>query len=234
MTAGSGGRRRARSTTTRSTTTRSTTIHLAIAAAAGLALAACSPSQPAPSVGPSASAVEGPATSGPASPSTSPTASVETPPPPGVGVDPGLLEVLPTEIDGVALQSDPDTAAQVGSDPLLAKAALSIVVAIAVAPGASDTEDLAVASVIRLRPGVFDEAFYQEWRDTYDEVACEVADGVESTDEVEIDGRSVYLGTCVGGARTYHTYLVDQGFIVSITATGERRFGELIMAGLNG
>jgi hypothetical protein len=31
---------------------------------------------------------------------------------------------------------------------------------------------------------------------------------------------------------TYHTYLEDQGFIVSITATGPRRFGELIVAGL--
>jgi hypothetical protein len=149
-------------------------------------------------------------------------------------VDPGLLEVLPTEIDGVTLEPDAATAAQVGSDPLLAESALSLAVALAVAPGASSTGDLAVASVIRLRPEVFDEAFYQEWRDTYDEAACEVADGVESEDQTEIGGREVYVGTCVGGARTYHTYLADQGFIVSVTATGERRFGELIMAGLAG
>jgi hypothetical protein len=149
-------------------------------------------------------------------------------------VDAGLLEVLPTEVQGTTLEPDPATAAQVGSDPLLADSALSIAVALAVAPGASDSEDLAVASVIRLRPDVFDEAFYQEWRDTYNEAACEVADGVESEDETQIAGRQVYTGTCVGGARTYHTYLVDQNFIVSITATGERRFGELIMAGLAG
>lgn len=165
-----------------------------------------------------------------------PASTTETPPslPPGVSVDPGLLEVLPTEIDGVALQPDPDTAAQVGSDLLLAESALTIAVAIAVAPGASDTEDLAVASVIRLRPDVFDEAFYQEWRDTYDEAACDVADGVESEDVTEIAGRQVYTATCVGGASTYHTYLVDQGFIVSVTASGPRGFGELIMAGLAG
>jgi hypothetical protein len=213
---------------------------VAVVAAVALAVASCGSNAPTPPVSPSASAEAshpspGP-TSPPASATTSASASTGTPPslPPGVSVDPGLLEVLPGEVDGVALQADPDTAAQVGSDPLLAESALSIVVAIAAAPGASDSEDLAVASVIRLRPDVFDEAFYQEWRDTYDEAACEVADGVESQDATEIDGRLVYLGTCVGGARTYHTYLVDQGFIVSITATGERRFGELIMAGLTG
>jgi len=190
-------------------------------------------SQPA-SAPPSATA--GPPTASPAAPAASASRSLESPPPlpPGVTVDPGLLEVLPTGIDGVTLEPDAATAAQVGGDPLLAESALSLAVALAVAPGASSTEDLAVASVIRLRPEVFDEAFYQEWRDTYDEAACEVADGVESDDQTEIGGREVYVGTCVGGARTYHTYLADQGFIVSVTATGERRFGELIMAGLAG
>lgn len=209
---------------------------LAALVAALVLAAACGSSAPTPPVSPPASAVASLGTPVPTAPPVSASASAETPPslPPGVSVDPGLLEVLPAEVDGVALTADPGTAAQVGSDPLLAESALSIVVAIAAAPGASDTEDLAVASVIRLRPDVFDEAFYQEWRDTYDEAACEVADGVESQDETDLDGRLVYVGTCVGGARTYHTYLADQGFIVSITATGERRFGQLIMAALNG
>jgi hypothetical protein len=149
-------------------------------------------------------------------------------------VDPGLLEVLPVAVDGVALAADPATAAEIAADPLLADSALSIAVAIAVAPGASVSEDVAVASVIRLRPDVFDEAFYQEWRDTYNQAACEVADGVDTESPAQIGGRASYLGTCVGGARTYHTYLEDQGFIVSVTATGERGFGELILAGLAG
>jgi hypothetical protein len=154
--------------------------------------------------------------------------------PAGVIVDPGLLEVLPAQIDGVALEPDPTTAAQVASDHLLADSALSIAVALAIGPGSAGSDDLAVASVIRLRPDVFDEAFYQEWRDTYNEAACEVADGVQSDTQTEIGGRTTYGGTCVGGAQTYHVYLEDQGFIVSITATGERRFGELILAGLAG
>jgi len=147
-------------------------------------------------------------------------------------VDLGLLEVLPTQIDGVTLEPDATAAAGIGSDPLLAESALSIAVALAVAASASGSEDLAVASVIRLRPDVFDAAFYQEWRDAYNEAACEVADGVESETEAEVGGRQIYTATCVGGAQTYHAYLEDQGFLVSITATGERRFGELILAGL--
>ncbi len=195
---------------------------------------ACGPTEPTISATPSTSVVHSPSAPTPSVPAPTPSPVVETPPslPPGVTVDAGLLEVLPTEIDGVTLEADPATAAQVGSDPLLADSTLSLAVALAVAPGASDSEDLAVASVIRLRPDVFDEAFYQEWRDTYNETACEVAGGVENEDETEIAGRVVYVGTCVGGAQTYHTYLVDQGFIVSVTATGVRRFGELIMAGL--
>lgn len=215
---------------------------LALLLAAGLAVgaAACGPTQPTTSPRSSASASASPtaslplATASPPAPSAS--SAVETPRslPAGVAVDPGLLEVFPAQIDGVTLEADPTTAAEVASDLLLAESALSIAVALAVAPGPSGSEDLAVASVIRLRPDVFDEAFYQEWRDTYNEAACDIADGVQSEDETEIGGRTAYVGTCVGGAQTYHTYLEDQGFIVSITATGERRFGELILAGLAG
>lgn len=224
-------------------TTRSRS-RLAIAsllATAALAAAGCGPTPPttSPSGTPSASAspsVSAPATPVASAPAASPSGSVASVPPPpvGVSVDPGLLEVLPAQIDGVTLQPDPVTADEISRDPLLAESALSIAVALAVAPGASDSEDLAVANVIRLRPDVFDEAFYQEWRDTYNEAACEVADGLESERQAEIGGRQTYIGTCTGGAETYHTYLEEQGFLVSITATGERRFGELILAGLAG
>jgi hypothetical protein len=218
-----------------------------VVASIGVALmvGACGPTPPtaspasSPSLSPSVSA---PPTATPAPPSASapveasPSEPVESGPPlpPGVSVDPGLLEVLPTAIDGVTLQPDPVTADEVSRDPLLAESALSIAVALAAAPGASDADDLAVANVIRLRPDVFDLAFYQEWRDTYNEAACGVADGVETETETVIDGRQTFVGTCVGGAQTYHTYLIDQGFLVSVTATGERRFGELIIAGLAG
>lgn len=147
-------------------------------------------------------------------------------------VDPGLLEVLPAEIEGAPLLPDPSTATQIAGDPFVAEAAIGLAVALVVAPGASDTEDVAVASVVRLKPDVFDEAFYQEWRDGYNEAACEVADGVATDDEQQILGRTVYVATCTGGTQAYHTYLEDQGFIVSITSTGPRAFGAAIMAGL--
>ena len=211
-----------------------------LASVLALGAAACeptSPTQSAASAAPSASVSAMPAPSAADTPSPSapaPTTSLDIPPslPPGVTVDPGLLEVLPLAVEGIALEPDPDTAIEIASDPLLAVSALSIAVAIAAAPGSPDSDDLAVASVIRLRPDVFDEAFYQEWRDTYNEAACEVADGVESDTSTEIGGHATYVTTCAGGPLTYHTWLEDQGFIVSVTATGPRRLGEQILAGI--
>lgn len=203
--------------------------------------AGCGPNPPSspPSAAASASASPSAITASPSASTTAATPPSEPadsgpPLPAGVTVDSGLLEVLPAVIDGVTMEPDPVTADEVSRDPLLAESALSIAVALAAAPGPSDADDLAVANVIRLRPDVFDEAFYQEWRDTYDEAACGVADGVESAEETQIGGRQTFVGTCVGGATTYHTYLVDQGFLVSVTAIGARRFGELIIAGLAG
>ena len=200
----------------------------------GLGGAACSPTEltTSPNPTPAASASLPVATASAPAPSAS--SAADSPPslPAGVTVDPGLLEVLPGQVDGATLEPDPATATQIASDLVLAESALSIAVALAVAPGTSGSEDLAVASVTRLRPDAFDEAFYQEWRDTYNAAACEVADGVLSEVKTMIGARTAYVGTCVGGALTYHTYLEDQGFIVSITATGPRRFGELIIAGL--
>lgn len=207
---------------------------LTVVLAAG-AIAACGQ---APSPSPSTAASAAPTATVPPS-ATVPPAPIESGPVESpsssaspVTVDPGLLEVLPAQVDGAVLEPDPTTAATIASDPLLADSAQSLAVALVAQPGSSGSEDLAVASVIRLLPDVFDEAFYQEWRDTYDEAACEVADGVESSTDTEIGGRTTYIGTCIGGALTYHAYLEDQGFIVSITATGPRRFGELIVAGL--
>ena len=152
---------------------------------------------------------------------------------PGLTVDASLLEVLPAQIDGVALEPDAATAAQIAADPTLASSALGIAVALAISPGASSGEDLAIVSVIRLRPGVFSEALFGTWRSTYDEGACEVAGGIEgSPSQVSIGGRTVYVGTCAGDARTYHVHLADPTLIVSITAAGARRFGELVVAGL--
>jgi hypothetical protein len=106
-------------------------------------------------------------------------------------------------------------------------------VALVISPGTSAGDDLAIVSVIRLRPGVFDEAWFRTWRTTYDAAACEVAGGLAGQpSEVEIGGRTAYVGTCAGDAHTYHVHLAAPTLIVSVTAAGERKFGELVVAGL--
>lgn len=205
----------------------------AAAAIAAIGLAGCG--TPIPTASPS------PAASGPTE-STGPpeqTLATATAAPPssapsgGVLVDPGLLEVLPAEVDGVALVADPDTAAAVAADPEVAEVATSIAVALAIRPGASsDADDIAVASIVRLKPDVFDDEFYAEWRSDYDAAACEPAGGVAGSGDVDSDGVPVIRTACVGGTSTYHAWLEAQGFIVSVTSTGPGDLGGLIMAGL--
>ena len=150
----------------------------------------------------------------------------------GIAIDASLLGVLPSEVDGVPLEPDAATAADVTGDPALARSASALGVAIAIAPGASATADLAVVWVVQLRPGVFNDGFFRNWRDTYDEAACAAAGGVDGHAEAVIAGRDTRIGTCAGGVRTYHIHLARRDLLVSITAAGERRFGELVAAGL--
>ena len=150
----------------------------------------------------------------------------------GIAIDASLLGVLPGEVDGVPLEPDAATAADVTGDPALARSASALGVAIAIAPGASATADLAVVWVVQLRPGVFNDGFFRNWRDTYDEAACAAAGGVDGHAEAVIAGRDTRIGTCAGGVRTYHIHLARRDLLVSITAAGERRFGELVAAGL--
>jgi hypothetical protein len=151
----------------------------------------------------------------------------------GLVVDASLLHVLPAQVAGVPLEADPTTAAQIAADPTVAESAQAIAVALAIRPGTSTADDLAIVSVIRLRPGVFSEAWFGNWRTTYDQGACDVAGGVKGLPtRATIGGRTVFVGTCAGDAQTYHVQLADPTLIVSITAAGPAHFGELVVAGL--
>lgn len=153
--------------------------------------------------------------------------------PPTVRVDQGLLDALPPEVDGVAAQPDPGTAAEVAGNAALQAQVDAIAIAIYVAPDASgSTGDYAVATVVHLRPGVFSDTFYRDWRDTFDAGVCEQAGGVSTRAETTIAERRVFIGTCVDGVRTYHVHLADDDVLVSIQALGEGRLGERIVAGL--
>ena len=149
-----------------------------------------------------------------------------------VAVDESLIQRLPVSVGGIVLTSDPATAADIATDPSLAGSASAIAVAFAISPGASGDDEVAVASVVQLRDGVFDDDFYRSWRDSYDTAACESAGGVSGNAEADIGSRHAYIGTCAGGAHTYHVYLEDEGIIVSVTSVGEQRLGEQIVAGL--
>lgn len=188
-------------------------------------LVACQPGpSPSASVAPTATAIG----TGPASiaPSASPPTSAES-----VTVDPTLLSILPTEVAGVPMQPAPEAAARIAGDPLLATDVEAIAVALTVSARSSTDEDLVIASVVRLRPDVFDETFFRGWRDTYDAAACEPAGGLRGNAEAEIDGRQVFIGSCANGGFTYHLRY-GEDVIVSLTSLGEGRFGELVVQNL--
>ena len=149
----------------------------------------------------------------------------------GVTVDPSLLSILPDEVGGARMGPSPETAADVAKDPALAIAVEALAIGLAVSSGSSTDEDLVIASVVRLRPDIFNDAFFRSWRDSYDRAACERAGGVAGNAETEIDGRRVFIGSCGSGAFTYHTRY-GEDVIVSLTSVGRARFGEQVMSNL--
>lgn len=184
-------------------------------------------SSPAPSPSPSLTATP----SSSASPS-SPGPTVVSSDAPSVAVDPGLLGHLPDAVDGSALVADPETAAGIAADPALATSASAIDLARVVIAGGSLGDDLAIASVVQLRPGVFGSAFFEAWRRTYDAAACASAGGTTGTSQPATIGTlTVYVGACAGGAATYHAALPGD-VLVSITSVGARDLGRLVMEGL--
>jgi hypothetical protein len=147
-----------------------------------------------------------------------------------VPFDDALLTILPAEIDGLALTPDRETAAEVGADSGLADVATGLAYAIAFDP---TTDEFAVASVVRFEPGVLDDEFFRDWRDTYDEGACSQAGGVAGHASADIAGHPTYIGSCAGGVRTYHVALDAADILVSVSALGERRLGEKVIAGVS-
>jgi hypothetical protein len=174
---------------------------------------------------------------GPAEPSKA--AAGPTPPaqpvtPIGSGplvIDQRLLHTLPDAVAGVPIVSADVAALGMIADPALGRSASAIAVGIAAAPGSSGGDDIAVATVVQLRPDVNVDAFYNRWRGDYDRSACESAGGVASHTQQVIGSRTVDITICREDARLYYTRLPGDR-LVSITAAGGRKFGDLVMAGL--
>lgn len=167
----------------------------------------------------------------PATPTMAPTATATGAS--GVVVDPSLLDLLPPDLDGVPLQPDADTAADIAADGSIAPFVSAIALAAAFGPIATGTPaDFVVVTVARLKPRTFDELFFRGWRDTFDAAVCEQAGGVGGHAETDIAGHRTFIGTCAGGVHTYHVYLPASDVIVSMQAVGNGRYGERVVAGL--
>lgn len=178
-----------------------------------------------------------PASGSPASASPSTAASLEpassSPAPSGlVDVDLSLLSHVPATVGGVAIEPDPGTAAQIAADPGLADDVERLAVGLAVGAGSSGAEDVAIVNVVKLREDVLGEPFFRGWRDSYDEAACGQAGGVSGHAQAEIDDRTVYIGSCNGGAHTYHVALEEDDLVVAVTSVGPGRWGEQIVSNL--
>ena len=191
-------------------------------------LAAGCASQPAPTIEPSSMPTPtpvAPSQSAPvASPGTSGSASTS-----GLSVmlDESLLAILPATVDGATVGPEAQSFTDAITDPAFVANVQAAVFAIVV-----DGGDLASGVVADLRAGVYSDAFFRDWRDTYNTGACAQAGGVVGNAEAELGGRTVYIASCAGGLRVYHAYLEGRNVIVSLFSTGDRRFGELLMSGL--
>ena len=172
----------------------------------------------------------------PSGPSIIGSPSVSTDPGNVVIVDPALLSYIPISGNGLQQSVDPDNAAQTAANPALRASASALFIAtytVAVAQGSPPpNDDIAVVSVVRLRDPSFDDNWFRDWRDSYDVAACEPAGGVSGNSQAEIGTHIVFIGSCSGGAFTYHTRVANGVIVISITAVGPARLGETVMSRL--
>jgi hypothetical protein len=197
----------------------------------GAVLGACSsPNQtsnpsdvPAASVPPGASPTSGPpATFGPP-PSPSPDDSSP------VVIDEALLAYLPASIDNIPVTEDIDEAAEVLRDPALPRIATAAEAAVAVDIGSGN---LVYGWIVRLKPDVFTDNDFRQWRDSYNEGACNAAGGVTGNAEATIAERNVFITNCAEGMLIYHLWLKDEHLLISASAIGAGRFGEKLLGNL--
>lgn len=209
-------------------------ILIVVGVAAGTMLAlsrpqAASPT-PSPTLSTDQSSLPPPATGTPGTSSSESPSSSTAGGSPSIAIDGSLLSVLPASVKGAPLVENADGEAHDLTDPALAGQASALAAALVIDTA---TGDFAYATVVRLRPGVFSDAYFRSWRETFDVGACSQASGVAgSSAEATIAGHVTFIGHCVGGILTYHVHLVLDDLIVSISSLGDQRFGQLVVEGL--
>jgi len=196
---------------------------VAALALAALALAACDPGAT-PSPSGAASTVRGTVSPG----SLGPPATVAPGETPLVRIDPSLLAILPGSVDGLSVLESSEGDADAASNSSLARIADAAVGALAIDPVSGN---FVFPLVVHLRVGALDDAGFRSWRDAYDTGAC-AGSGVVGHAESQLGGRTVFVGTCANGLHTYHAWLAERGILVSASAGGDRRLGEVLFASL--
>lgn len=170
------------------------------------------------------------ATPSPLASSSSSSSSVAPTGPTGAAVvEPSLLDRLPAQVQGVVLTADAETASEIAST-IDAEAGVDAIAA-AIYPS---LDDYAVVTVARLRPAVFDEEWFRDWRETFDAGVCQQAGGVDpGHSEIEVAGHQVFRSTCVGGVVMHHLWLPETQSIVSIQGAGALDLGRRIIESLD-
>lgn len=144
-------------------------------------------------------------------------------------LDSTLLPVLPASIDETPVREDLDVVAEALRDPNLPRIASGIDAAVAVD---TSTGNLVTAWIVKLRPGAFGDEAYRQWRDSYDEGACNAAGGIVGRAQATLGGRETYVTSCVASLRTYHVWLQDRDLLVSASSLGPGRYGEKLLSNL--
>jgi hypothetical protein len=193
------------------------TVRIAVSVLAAIWLSACAS---APSFNPSPSVATPVPTRAPGSATASSSA---------VAVDPSLLGLVPANVAGFAITESPEAEASAAAGPELSQVATGFAAGLAADPAGGDW---AFVVVVALKPGVMSDAVFRSWRDSYDEGACSQAGGVGGHAEAELGGRTAYIASCAGGVRTYHVWLPARQRLISVSAVGERRFGEQLVTGI--
>ena len=164
-------------------------------------------------------------------PSTPPLATAETgsPSPGRLVIDTALLAILPADAGGIPIVASPETAAEMVADPSLQRSASAVAVGAAIDPA---TGDLAIASVVQLRPGTYSAGFFEDWRADYDEAACEPAGGVSRPRAAGSSAPTPSYVTACGRGLAPITSTWRATSSSRSPAAGERGLGDLVMAGL--
>ncbi len=162
-------------------------------------------------------------------PSFSPGATLPMPSGATVTRDPSLLAILPASVAGVPVTEEPQSFPEAATDPAFVASVDRAAFAIAVSGS-----DLASGVIAHLRPGVYSDKMYTDWRSSYDDGACAQAGGVVAHAEQANGSRTTYVTTCGGGLRVYHAYIASKGVIVSLFSTGPADLGGQLMGAIAG